>query len=221
MSVRRGAHPQLSCVVHICVGLGCLITSLAASVEKPAWWEVGMPPYSVPDEHRIAFTMNGTVPIAKMYIDDSNGGKGTHYTAEKADVDSHVKQFEKMLKQGVPAGSRWAWLFQGLQAVPIVDKTVVVLGSTEPTVEAAMLAHGAAHVTTIEYNRLTFHHPKLSQLQVGALAVFDEKFDIAISMSSFDHDGLGRYNDPIEPDGDLKAPAFVGRLECYTAFRMG
>ena len=31
------------------------------------------------------------------------------------------------------------------------------------------------------------------------------QFDAAISLSSFDHDGLGRYGDPINPDGDLEA----------------
>ena len=30
------------------------------------------------------------------------------------------------------------------------------------------------------------------------------KFDMGISFSSFEHDGLGRYGDPIDPDADLK-----------------
>ena len=30
-------------------------------------------------------------------------------------------------------------------------------------------------------------------------------FDVALSISSFDHDGLGRYGDPLEPDNDLRA----------------
>ena len=31
------------------------------------------------------------------------------------------------------------------------------------------------------------------------------KFDVAISISSFEHDGLGRYGDPINPEGDFEA----------------
>jgi hypothetical protein len=31
------------------------------------------------------------------------------------------------------------------------------------------------------------------------------KVDIAFSYSSFEHDGLGRYGDPLSPDGDLRA----------------
>ena len=31
------------------------------------------------------------------------------------------------------------------------------------------------------------------------------KTDVAISFSSFEHDGLGRYGDPLNPNGDLEA----------------
>jgi Caenorhabditis protein of unknown function, DUF268 len=30
-------------------------------------------------------------------------------------------------------------------------------------------------------------------------------FDAGFSISSFEHDGLGMYGDPLDPDGDLKA----------------
>ena len=30
-------------------------------------------------------------------------------------------------------------------------------------------------------------------------------FDIALSISSFDHDGLGRYGDPIDANADIRA----------------
>jgi hypothetical protein len=30
-------------------------------------------------------------------------------------------------------------------------------------------------------------------------------FDVGFSISSFEHDGLGMYGDPLDPDGDLKA----------------
>ena len=32
-----------------------------------------------------------------------------------------------------------------------------------------------------------------------------EKFDVVFSISSFEHDGLGRYGDPINPTGDIEA----------------
>ena len=32
---------------------------------------------------------------------------------------------------------------------------------------------------------------------------------MALSISSFEHDGLGRYGDPLDPEGDLKAMAYM------------
>ena len=37
-------------------------------------------------------------------------------------------------------------------------------------------------------------------------------FDIAMSISSFEHDGLGRYGDPLNPDGDIIAMRSTRRL---------
>jgi len=37
-------------------------------------------------------------------------------------------------------------------------------------------------------------------------------FDCAVSISSFEHDGLGMYGDPLDPNGDLKAMKNMRRL---------
>jgi SAM-dependent methyltransferase len=37
-------------------------------------------------------------------------------------------------------------------------------------------------------------------------------FDVAWSISSFEHDGLGMYGDPLDPDGDLKAMQKMKRI---------
>jgi len=84
------------------------------------------------------------------------------------------------------------------------DKSIAVLGSVEPWYEAICLAYGAAP-TTIEYNELYSNHDKINLMTVDEYNKNPIKFDVAISISSFEHDGLGRYGDPIDPDGDLKA----------------
>ena len=95
----------------------------------------------------------------------------------------------------------------------------MVFGSTSPQYEVSLLARGAESVVTIEYNKLTYEHPQLSTMQVpqaqqqlrvdaelpAAERVLLGQFDLAVSLSSFDHDGLGRYGDPLSPDGDLLA----------------
>ena len=84
-----------------------------------------------------------------------------------------------------------------------------MFGSTSPWYEALLLALGAQHVTTVEYNRLTYDHPNITTLLLSNLDTTKSHFDAAISLSSFDHDGLGRYGDPINPDGDLEAMKIV------------
>mmetsp|Transcript_10200 Transcript_10200/g.15257 ORF Transcript_10200/g.15257 Transcript_10200/m.15257 type:complete len:151 (+) Transcript_10200:266-718(+) len=113
-------------------------------------------------------------------------------------------------KQRYTSRDNLAWVLRALLDLGLKGKKVVNYGSLEPFYEVVCLALGAQSVTTIEYNRLTYDNPQLftatpkdirRRLEDGTL----EKFDVALSISSFDHDGLGRYGDPIDPNGDLRA----------------
>lgn len=87
--------------------------------------------------------------------------------------------------------------------------------------EALAIAHGAAAVTTFEYNRLQYSHPLISTVLVSealSSTVVNGAFDVAMSISSFEHDGLGRYGDPLSPDGDMAAMRSTRRLLKRGAF---
>eukprot|EP00595_Chromulina_sp_UTEXLB2642_P003396 CAMPEP_0196767316 /NCGR_PEP_ID=MMETSP1095-20130614/38817_1 /TAXON_ID=96789 ORGANISM="Chromulina nebulosa, Strain UTEXLB2642" /NCGR_SAMPLE_ID=MMETSP1095 /ASSEMBLY_ACC=CAM_ASM_000446 /LENGTH=276 /DNA_ID=CAMNT_0042134675 /DNA_START=123 /DNA_END=950 /DNA_ORIENTATION=+ len=102
--------------------------------------------------------------------------------------------------------------------------SAVVFGSQEPWIETWLLHIGISHVTTLEYNYLTYEHPNIKTISGSDVdGTFDyfynnlndsyyQSFDIAVSISSFDHDGLGRYGDPINPNGDLIAMENVKKL---------
>jgi SAM-dependent methyltransferase len=95
------------------------------------------------------------------------------------------------------------WIVKALQKHTLAGR-VAVYGSMSPWYEALAVGAGAAEVTTIEYNNLTYTHPKM--VQVAPRDVDPAAgFDAALSISSFDHDGLGRYGDAVHPDGDLLA----------------
>ena len=76
-------------------------------------------------------------------------------------------------------------------------KTVAVVGSMSPWVECILLAVGAGHVTTIEYNQLTYGDKTEYNISTVSEESFKEfydtsnQFDFIVSMSSLDHDGLG------------------------------
>ena len=57
-----------------------------------------------------------------------------------------------------------------------------------------------------------YEHPKLNTVTVSEFEKNPAKygkFDQVWSISSFEHDGLGRYGDPLNPNGDVEAVAKV------------
>jgi len=105
----------------------------------------------------------------------------------------------------------------GLQHINVSGHRVLVIGSQSPWVEALVLAAGARHVWTLEYAQLTTDHPKVTTLtppqfleqgRKGALA-----FETVVTASSLEHSGLGRYNDGLNPWGDILA---VARAWCLS-----
>ena len=81
-----------------------------------------------------------------------------------------------------------------------------------PWYESVALAFGAASVTTVEYGPRVSEHPQLRILTPAALLASGETFDTAFSISSFEHDGLGRYGDPLNGRGDLDAMGYMRRV---------
>ena len=127
-----------------------------------------------------------------------------------------------------------------LAAHPVAGQRGVVIGSQAPWLEATLLAAGAASLTTIEYTPTTCvgeaapnpaaavataavaTAPSTSYCEritimspaTAATAYLEGElppFDFAVSYSSIEHDGLGRYGDPVNPSGDLET---IQRVWC-------
>ena len=87
--------------------------------------------------------------------------------------------------------------------------------------EATLLEWGARTVTTVEYGAINSTVPQLltttpSQyaqwtLQRRRSGQAPDTFDSLWMFSSLEHDGLGPYSDPINPDGDLQT---LVKLSC-------
>eukprot|EP00277_Geminigera_cryophila_P030009 CAMPEP_0173059094 /NCGR_PEP_ID=MMETSP1102-20130122/1753_1 /TAXON_ID=49646 /ORGANISM="Geminigera sp., Strain Caron Lab Isolate" /LENGTH=259 /DNA_ID=CAMNT_0013924979 /DNA_START=63 /DNA_END=841 /DNA_ORIENTATION=+ len=86
--------------------------------------------------------------------------------------------------------------------------SVVIMGSAVPWYEALALEFGAAQTMTIEYNRVYYGDPRMKSMlssEYWALSSNRPRYDIGMSISSFEHDGLGRYGDPVNAFGDFEA----------------
>jgi hypothetical protein len=68
-----------------------------------------------------------------------------------------------------------------------------------------VILHQGARAHTIDYNPIISRSDRVKTWTVAEWDAAPRLFDAALSISSFEHDGLGCYGDPLDPDGDLKA----------------
>jgi hypothetical protein len=170
-----------------------------------------------------AYTRCGNVPVGSYLVDDTGGGKGTHYTYNQKQMERQVTAARSLVKAvaklaelppaaaaaglaALQARGGLVLLAEALRrhAGAVAGARALVFGSQTPVVETLLIAHNVSSVTSVEYNRLTYANvTTLTPAELNALPESERRFDIALSISSFDHDGLGRYGDPLAPDGDL------------------
>lgn len=154
------------------------------------------------------FTVDGKIEKKDWYLDGIGCAKQNNFYA-KTLVDSMI---EKAQRRETDSPARYpkatAMLYECLDRFPIKNKTVAVIGSVTPWFEAVCLAFGGIP-TTIEYNKLTTDDDRLNLMTKDEYDRDPFQFDAVLSMSSYEHDGLGRYGDPLDPDGDIKAMKLV------------
>lgn len=161
------------------------------------------PPRQIPKELVSEFTMNGKCRVVMCYSDDSSNKEEKN--KQRFTKDIFNKFLSNIKNKGCSAyGITDTWLYSCLDKYSIKDKSVVIIGSEKPWYEGICLHYGCKDITTIEYNKITFDHPNIKFMTPEEYEKNPRTFDIGISISSFEHDGLGRYGDPIDPQGDLK-----------------
>lgn len=171
------------------------------------------PVHKIPKDILHNFTLNGLIPVLyNIGFHFANySGSGLNWSV------SYVNTYTEKVKGRKPYGT-----YQTTALYPVLDaysefairkKKCAVIGSEYPWIEAALLEFGATNVTTIEYNRILTDVPNLLTIMPDEFAAAQEKnandgniqpFDSVWSYSSLEHDGLGRYTDPINPYGDFQ-----------------
>eukprot|EP00045_Choanoeca_perplexa_P014444 m.170029 g.170029 ORF g.170029 m.170029 type:complete len:319 (+) comp16678_c0_seq4:755-1711(+) len=183
--------------------------------------ELSKPAPSLTASQQAAFTLNGSIAFEEFFVDDSLNGQGTHYRYTRKQLTALIKQSTEALTKArsLTTPPTWAgnpnrmpqhvkdnWFAYAITQQDFQGARVAIFGSSEPWLEALAIAAGAAAVTTVEYNKVTYDHPAITTIQPSNFfTTVKEPFDYLLSASSFDHDGLGRYGDPLQPMGDLKA----------------
>jgi len=160
------------------------------------------PASTIPEHLKDAFTMGGRIPVLYWYFDERvdsyihNSAASYQLAFERLDCGT-FEYYGKALN-----------LFnRAFDKYDIKGKSVIVWGLAGLNCEAIALWRGAEHVYVVDYNKVVCDHEKITVMNHDELAASGIRADVAISYSSFEHDGLGRYGDPLNPNGDLQAMA--------------
>lgn len=186
-------------------------------------WTVAIPTPIIPAALWSSFTLDGKVGVGNFYIQElvtvvenpATRRPMTKPVDGREGVVSwdaaRIAGFERTAKARGEAyyGPVDSRLYKVLDRHAIANKSVVIMGSLEPFYELVAMTFGAKSVTTVEYGVRLVTDPRFEVVTPAAMRAAPRKFDVAISISSFEHDGLGRYGDAIDPEGDLKIMAYL------------
>jgi len=167
------------------------------------------PPREIPAALMPAFTMDGRVPIEPGGWDNETRPANWPLVYTDAEIDHYIGMIKS--RQWFIYGMTDYWLWDALTEFPATGQSVAIMGSTTPWYESTCIHFGGRPVT-IEYNTIKVHTRRMEAVTVADFERAPRVFDAAISISSFEHDGLGRYGDPLDPDGDLKAMQNMKRI---------
>jgi hypothetical protein len=163
------------------------------------------PGFSLPLPAGLAaeFTMDGRCALDYNLIDDA-------CAETQAAINANFRQevfarYRKMARRRIANyyGQTDKWLYRALRKFPIRGSEVCIFGSANPWYEAVALEFKASACCVIEYSDRVSFDDRISYAKPGG--IIGKTFPFAFSISSFEHDGLGRYGDPINPNGDFEA----------------
>lgn len=162
------------------------------------------PPRHIPKELLNEFTMNGAVEIRHWYFDGRFSSRDLPRFTESL-LQAKFSRLQNKQHLTYIDDRLLHELFSEYSSI-IKNKSVIIPGSQTLSFEAYAFFYGAKNVHSIDYQ------PIITELQrnftfelVDDFWAHPSEFDLGISYSNFEHDGLGRYGDPINPNGDLIA----------------
>jgi hypothetical protein len=200
---------------------------LYAELKNPKPEDFHRPPLErPPDDLMNEFTQNGEMPIRRYYYRNdaysdasANAPDKANQTIAKEMVDDYrrLNGTERRRKLKYKDSFLVDHMMRKYSS-HLAGQTVAVIGTQEPWLEAIALDINSSKVFTLEYTRKEYEQKEILEwLHVQdylGKSIREEKieeFDNAASFSSIEHSGLGRYGDPLDPNGDIKA---VKQVHC-------
>jgi hypothetical protein len=167
-----------------------------------------VPPREIPQALLDEFTLNGRADVIYNYLDGTYPDNWPIVYTD-AQIDFFLKRIAR--RQWFIYGMTDVWMWEAIAEYPVRNLDVANMGSLTPWYESTCLYFGA-RPTTIDYNRIVSRSDRIKTMTVAEWDRDQPRFDAAWSISSFEHDGLGMYGDPLDPNGDLKTMQKMKRL---------
>jgi hypothetical protein len=164
---------------------------------------VAKPPRFIPEDLLASYSCEDSIPIEYSYDDSSYPGNYPRiYTDEE--VDFYLDKIHR--GETFYYGKTDDLIVDTLNRYPIEGMEIAVVGSRTPWYESICLYRRGRPIT-IDYNPILARCQRLKTFTSREWHQNPRQFDRILCVSSIEHSGLGRYGDPLDPDGDLKAMA--------------
>ncbi|RNA10879.1 TPR domain [Brachionus plicatilis] len=174
------------------------------------------PPKELYDE----FTDNGNFPITSLrYFNNAYSDSASNSSSSKLISSSQFYMLLQNVIQNKALGYKDTLLNKVMHEFKknIEKKSMAVIGTVLPWVEAIAYHLGSSKVSSFDYTRKRYNISRLEWWHVNDFLDSSisnnklETFDNAASFSSIEHAGLGRFGDPLSPYGDVEA---VQQVHC-------
>ena len=167
------------------------------------------PPVVIPLAFFDMYTFHNIIPHQTFYFDNGHGNYSSFWTVDLIDIyiENKIGCYNMIVCD--QALSKYPQIISG--------KMGLVIGSETPWAEAMLINKNASHITTVEYANVVSEHPQISVIKPNDWAAsvllkpHVPMFDFCFTFSSIEHDGLGRYGDPINPFADFET---IRRIHC-------
>jgi hypothetical protein len=161
----------------------------------------------IPPDLYDAFTMGRTIPVFDWFFDDR--GSSPIWTLEliehyRQEMDIDRLRQGRLPRQPYPGAAQMSVTAIDRYLGHLNDRRVAIIGSGTPWLEAMVLNYGCQQVTTVEYQIPICQHPSINTVHYDHWKTETTQYNLILSYSSVEHTGLGRYGDPLNPNGDLE-----------------
>ena len=154
-----------------------------------------------------AYTQDGEIEVVNWFKCQPHQGLTATYTTEQIEDNLMRIALGKKMYYKYAA----LFMYKSAETYPWSGMDVAVVGSQRPNFESICIYYNASSCTTVDYHKPISKDARIDTMTIAEWEADPVVFDAAISVSSLEHDGLGRYGDPLNPFGDLGA---VAKMRC-------